>query len=223
MDLGRAVGKVERRAAQQEAVADQPALAGRAGIDHQRRTEPTRHRLMGVAVEQYVLLDLAEVLEAGAVRIEIGEVVRIGGRMRQQQAAAGQLHRDLARAAGEPVEQLAVDPVGHAGALAVAAEEAGLVVAPDGQRVAAAQLGDDLVRETILVDRVAEADEPVDRAHQRDRAQQAGQIAVQVRYDADPHGDLRQAAARWRANIGPPRWSGQPSPFTRTMSMSPGR
>src|SRR6516162_2502627 len=51
----------------------------------------------------------------------------------------------------------------------------------------------DLVRETVFPDAVAETDQLVDITHQAQRLREPGNIAVQVRDDADLQGALRQA------------------------------
>ena len=73
------------------------------------------------------------------------------------------------------------------GALAVRAEEALLVIAEDHVRLALLEEAHDLVREAVFLDAVAEADQLVDVAHQRERLRQPGGVAMDVRDDADLH------------------------------------
>ena len=66
-------------------------------------------------------------------------------------------------------------------------EENFLVVTEDDCRLAILEQAHDLVREAVLVNAVAEADQFVDLAHQPERMLEAGGVAVKVGDDAELH------------------------------------
>ena len=76
---------------------------------------------------------------------------------------------------------------GGAGANAVRAEEAEVVVAEHAARLALAQHRDRLVAEPVLLDHVAGAQQLVDVTHERERGRETGRVAMDVGNDADPH------------------------------------
>src|SRR5262249_22455414 len=143
----------------------------------------------------------------------------------------------------EPLQQRPVDPARPAGAVALRPEKALLMVAEDRVGVPVSEDLHDLIRETVFVDAVAEADELVDIAEDFQCPEQAGPVAVHIRDDADFHAALRQAMIfiGFRLMATSPRWfststsvrtmprSGlerdrvAPRTVTRTRSTSPGR
>ena len=91
------------------------------------------------------------------------------------------------RLRGEPGGQLRVDAVAGPGARAVRAEKVFLVIADDHLRAAPPQQRDDVVREAVFVNTVAETDQLVDIAHYRKSLGQSTRIAVNVGDDAYFH------------------------------------
>jgi len=91
------------------------------------------------------------------------------------------------RPAGEPFRQRRVDAVAGPGAFALRPEEVLFVVAQDDPRPPLLEQPHDLVREAVLVDAVAEADQVIDIAHQRERLAQPGGVAMNVGNDSQFH------------------------------------
>src|SRR5207244_3355429 len=81
------------------------------------------------------------------------------------------------------------------GARAVRAKKALFVIADDHLRLAVFQEAHDVVRETVLVDAVAETDQFVDISHQGQSLRQSGPVAMNVR-------DNTQLHARSSINVG---------------------
>ena len=117
--------------------------------------------------------------------------------MHQQQALAAGIQLDAMRPGLHPLHQTAVVAGARPRPLAERPEEGLLMIAEDRVRLALAQDLRHLVGEAVFPDAVAEADQLVDVAHQRDCPLEPGGVAVDVRNDAEFQklGPIRAKAA----------------------------
>src|SRR5580704_3503513 len=186
-------GSIEYGAAQLAAVALVARFAGGARVDHQYLADATNQLVVGVAVQHKIRFCLAEPRQQGIVRVDVSPLRLPGGRVDEQQLLSTDLEFEPFGPLGEPLEVRPVDPVGLTGAGAVWAEEALLVVAKDRVGAALSEQANDLVREAVLVNAVAEADQLVDIPEYFQCMHQAGVVAMQVGDNADLQEWLRRA------------------------------
>src|SRR6185437_11465909 len=143
---------------------------------------------MGMAVKDEIGVLLAKAGELRIRRVDIGAARLPRGRMHQQQGLAAGFEADSVWAGAEPVEEFGVATGPGAGAIAERSVKPLFVVAEDRVLLALPEDRDDLVREAVFPDAVAEADQLVDIAHQPQRLGEAARVAVKVRDDAEFHG-----------------------------------
>src|SRR5260370_223887 len=115
--------------------------------------------------------------EEGAPRVNLVAARPPGRRVPEQQPAAADRQLGPLRWVGEPLRQRRIDAGPGAGAGAVRAEEALLVIADDHLRLALLQEAHDLVREAVLVNAVAQADDILEITHQGQRLGQCCPVA----------------------------------------------